>query len=377
MKILHINSYYSVSSFYRNLYDKQRENGLDISVYVPVSKAVDISKLQLGSYTMISANHGKYDRICFHLKHNKIYKDIINKYSLSEYSIVHAHSLFSNGYIAYKIYKKFRIPYIVAVRNTDVNVFFKNMIHLRRLGIKILSNAEKVVFISRPYKEFTINNYVPEKYRKEIEYKSIVLPNGIDDFWLNNKVDKKVPPMNNRINIIYVGVVDSNKNIETTIKACKMLIELGYEVSYTIVGKVVKKKYFDLIKQHSFIKYIPHCKKEELINYYREADIFVMPSKYETFGLVYAEAMSQGLPVIYTRGQGFDGQFKEGEVGYSVKYNSAKEIVNKIKDILSNYESISKKCIIEVEKFNWNKIECDYKKVYENCLMEEERRCYD
>jgi len=43
-----------------------------------------------------------------------------------------------------------------------------------------------------------------------------------------------------------------------------------------------------------------------------------MPSITETFGLVYAEALSQGLPVLYTRGQGFDRQFEEGEVGYAV-----------------------------------------------------------
>lgn len=40
-----------------------------------------------------------------------------------------------------------------------------------------------------------------------------------------------------------------------------------------------------------------------------------MPSHKETFGLVYAEAMSQGLPIIYTKNQGFDGQFPDGYVG--------------------------------------------------------------
>ena len=125
MKVLHINSYYVGSNFYKNLYDKQKELGLDIDVYVPVSNAIDISKLQLGDYTTISRNHNKYDRFCFHIKHNKIYKDIVNKYTISKYSIIHAHSLFSNGYIAYKIYKKYRIPYIVAVRNTDVNTFLR------------------------------------------------------------------------------------------------------------------------------------------------------------------------------------------------------------------------------------------------------------
>lgn len=48
--------------------------------------------------------------------------------------------------------------------------------------------------------------------------------------------------------IIYVGVVNSNKNIETIIKACEILIEQGYEVCYTVMGKIVENKYHDLMK---------------------------------------------------------------------------------------------------------------------------------
>ncbi|MBZ2174079.1 glycosyltransferase [Schnuerera sp. xch1] len=96
----------------------------------------------------------------------------------------------------------------------------------------------------------------------------------------------------------------------------------------------------DFISECPFIKYISYCQKE-LVNHYRDPDIFVMSSKYGTFGLVYAEAMSQGLPVIYIRGQGFDGQVNEGEVGYSVQYDSAEEIAKRIEDILDNYENIS------------------------------------
>jgi glycosyltransferase involved in cell wall biosynthesis len=59
--------------------------------------------------------------------------------------------------------------------------------------------------------------------------------------------------------------------------------------------------------------------KEKLLNNYRNSDIFIMPSYNETFGLVYIEAMSQGLPIIYTQNEGVDGYFKEGSVGYSVK----------------------------------------------------------
>ena len=67
-----------------------------------------------------------------------------------------------------------------------------------------------------------------------------------------------------------------------------------------------------------------------------------MPSFHETFGLVYIEAMSQGLPIIYTKGEGIDGYFKEATVGYSVNPKDVKNIVKKIEMIIHNYNKISK-----------------------------------
>jgi glycosyltransferase involved in cell wall biosynthesis len=368
MKILHLNSYYSTNSFYKNLYDSQINNGLDINVYVPVSIAFDISKIQFDNFTSISVNHGKYDRFIFYIKHNKIYMDIINKYKINEFSFMHAHSLFSNGYIAYKLKQKYNIPYVVAVRSTDINLFFHKVFYLRKTGINILKGAYKIIFLSEPYKKNTIEKYVPGKYKKEIEGKSIVIPNGINKFWLENKYKERSNPKKNRIRLVYAGQISSNKNIETTIKACELFISQGYEINFKVIGKIMHGRYNDLIKKHSFIQYITYCSKEELINHYRNSDIFIMPSKHETFGLVYPEAMSQGLPVIYTRGQGFDGHFEEGEIGYPVQYDSPDEIVQRIEDILNNYQTISKNCIKKVDKFDWDKIVNEYIAIYKTYI---------
>lgn len=366
MKILHINSYYSTGKFYKNLYENQIKSGLDINVYLPTPYNFREDIFDYGSYTTISKNHGKYDRLIFHLKHTKIYNDILSKFEINKYDIIHAHSLFSNGYIAYKLHMKSNIPYVVAVRNTDVNLFFSKMVHLRSLGVNILKNANAIIFISEPYKNYTIESFIPEKHKKEIKGKSIIIPNGIDDFWFNNKVEDKIKPSDKNIRLIYAGGINANKNIETTTKTCELLIKQGYKITYKVIGKVTESKYEGFAKKYSFIQYIPFCQKEELIEHHRASDIFVMPSKHETFGLVYAEAMSQGLPVIYTRGQGFDGQFLEGEVGYSVQYNDVNEIANRIIDILENYDNISRSSISKVDKFDWSKIANTYEKIYES-----------
>ena len=79
--------------------------------------------------------------------------------------------------------------------------------------------------------------------------------------------------------------------------------------------------------------------------------------------------MSQGLPIIYTRGQGFDGQFAEGEVGYSVQYDSAEEIADRVKDILDKYEIISRNCIKKVDRFDWDKIAKEYIDIYKGICL--------
>lgn len=364
MKVLHINSYYSCSSFYKNLYDKQIESGLDIDVYVSVPDSFNTTKLMLGEYTTISKNHGKYDRIIFQIKHKKIYDDIVKTYDISKYSLLHAHSLFSNGYIAYKLKKKYNVPYIVAVRDTDVNVFFKYMIYLRNLGIEILKEAEGVIFLSKTYRSFVIGKYIPNRLKKEIFSKSEIIPNGIDDFWLQNKGASKILNKQKKINLLTVGLISRRKNQLITTKAINLLQRKGYKIKYTVVGKIEDKKVYRQIKDLPYVQYIPHTSKEELLDIYRENDIFVMPSITETFGLVYAEAMSQGLPVIYTRGQGFDGQFEEGEVGYSVNAMFTEELADKIILIGNNYNEISKRCIRLVDKFNWSTISNEYLKIY-------------
>jgi glycosyltransferase involved in cell wall biosynthesis len=367
MKILHINSYFSGSGFYKNLYEKQKRDGLEIDVYVPVPVNMQDNHLKLGDYINVRKNHGKYDRLFFHIKHSKIYNDIIKEYAVKDYSIIHAHSLFSNGYIALKLKKEYGVPYIVAVRNTDINVFFKYMVHLRKLGVEILEEAQKVILLSKPYMDLVIDKYVPERLKKEISDKMIIIPNGIDDFWLNNKAVPKSCHKENDLRLIYVGAIDRNKNILTTIKAIEILRKKGFNVNFTIVGRIADKQIYQKLAGLTYVNYLGIKPKEELINIYRENDIFVMPSITETFGLVYPEAMSQGLPVIYTRGQGFDGHFKEGEVGYSVNCHDEAEIALKILDIANNYEEISERCIKAVSKFNWSMLESCYRQIYEEC----------
>ena len=70
MKILHINSYFSTGDFYKNFYDKQIENNINIDVFVPVSKSFHTDR-DLGDYSFISRCYSQIDRYSFYVKQYK------------------------------------------------------------------------------------------------------------------------------------------------------------------------------------------------------------------------------------------------------------------------------------------------------------------
>jgi len=267
-----------------------------------------------------------------------------------------------------KLKRKFGVPYITAVRNADVNAFFKYMVHLRGLGVKILEEADGIVFLSEAYKDDVIKRYIPEALKASIDNKSCIIPNGIDSYWFENRMNNKDLPSKEVLKLLYVGAINKNKNITTVLKAIHILQEKGYQIKFTIVGKVLDKTIYRQVIANNCVDYYTEKSREELLITYRTHDLFVMPSIYETFGLVYAEAMSQALPVIYSRGQGFDRQFVEGAVGYSVDCHDEHEIAEKIAEIIARYPEISSNASQKSQKFSWPSVEILYKELYDSVV---------
>lgn len=364
MKVLHICPGYFGSELYKKLFIALKNAEVISEVFTLRFNNIKYSGKISKNLKVLDKKFNFFERFIYFRKQYIIYKNICKEYSVNEFNIVHAHTLFSAGYTAYLLWKQHGLPYIVTIRNTDVNVFFKYMSHLRSLGRTIMNNSQCIIYLSPSYRDFVIDKYVTRKNKQMILDKSVVLPNGIDEYFLDNKSVVKKILNNNIIRLIYIGDTDSNKNIETTIKACKLLIKKGYSVNYTIVGEILNVKYNKIIHKYNFINYHKRCSKEELVSHLRSSDIFVMPSITETFGLVYAEAMSQGIPVIYTRGQGFDGHFDDGTVGYAVNCFDYRDISNKIIYLYNNYQQFSERCISLVDKFNWLTIAEGYKRIY-------------
>ncbi|MCI8483886.1 MAG: glycosyltransferase family 4 protein [Lachnospiraceae bacterium] len=370
MNIFHINSYFVSRNLYKNIYDHQIAKGDHIKVFVPVSIKRTPAEFDRGNYTDISYNFSNFDRYFFFIKHFKIYQDYKRKYAEFPYEIMHAHSLFSNGFISYLIKRDRHIPYITAVRDTDVNSFFKYRFYLRGIGNKILSSADRVIFLSASYRDQVVSKYVKKNIQAEVLEKSVVIPNGISDIWLRNipDKDKKIKDTKS-INIICTGIIDKRKNCKVTVEACRKLIEKGFSVQLTFIGKVIDQNIYEAVTKHSFVRYLNPTDAENLIKIYADQDIFVMPSRTETFGLVYAEAISQGLPVVYTKGQGFDGQFEDGYVGYAADSGNPADVADKIEKILKNYDVISNNCKKAAWKFDWKNICAEYDEIYKEIAL--------
>lgn len=358
MNILYICTYYHRAKIFSDSMKVLNKLGHNVRAFNAVVKGAKID----AKYHDImdeNVNHqesfNKRDRFTYLRKQKKILNRLIETENISDYNLIHSHMLFNGGYVSNKIKKRYGIPYIVSVRNTDLNVFLR-IPFMKYLGRKIVNDANGIVFISEAYKTEFIEKYVSPKRKKEISEKSTVIYNGLEDFWLENKNSPGALKNNREINILCVGKIDKNKNIITTIKALNLLEKQGYIVQFTVVGKVLNRKVLEAIKQSSFTKLIDFLSSEELLEVYRNNDIYVMPSIHESFGRVYAEAMTQGLPVVYTKNQGFDKIYEDGYIGYPVEAMEEKQVATVIEKIIINYPRMSEQCIKSSDDFNWNKI---------------------
>lgn len=361
MKILHINSYYANRFFYKKLLEEQERKGNTVLTIIPAEYGFT-ENFEYGNNTIILRSYSKWLRFIYPVRFYKILKSIEKNIDINAYDLIQAHSLFTNGYLASVLAKKYNIPYYVTLRNVDVNTFFKRIIPIRSFGRRIIMNAEEVFFLSKAYRDIVVKRYCPDLNNK----KCSVIPNGIDKFWIDNRNDSRKLVNNKEIRFIYAGEINKNKNIEISAKSISEIEKKGYKVSFCVIGRKLDDAVIINLKKYSFISILEPVEKEKLIEFYRNADIYIMPSHTESFGLTYVEAMSQGLPVIYTKNQGFDGQFEEGIVGYHVNENDVDDIVDKIEKILKDYEAISSRCIIKSVFFSWSNITDIYLEKYQN-----------
>ena len=371
MKILHIANDFCHTKVHKNLFVALDKLGVEQVIYNPVRDKSHVGGNYFESNTtkIVYANVVKpWHRYFYHLKRQIVFKDMLKRIDCEQFNLCHASTLLTDGGLAYLLYKKYHIPYMVAVRNTDINGFMDKAPHTWSSARKILLNAERIFFISEGLKQKFETHKAVRKIIPKICDKFILLPNGIDDVFLDNISTET----NLTHNIIYVGDFSNNKNVVRLVQAVlELKNEIGFEdVKLTIVGggKANGTETEQIITNNpDAVSYIGKIyDKQKLIHLYRQHSIFAMPSIHETFVLVYLEALSQNLACLYTKGQGIDGLFDES-VGISVNPLSVDEIKNALLTMLQNRNKYFNK-IVDFNQFRWSYIGEKYFNFYKDNL---------
>ena len=361
-EIVHICSSYSRQRLWRELALSIESSMPTIRQkwFVPVRTDWEVGYYSIDSNrTKVFYNHclRPYHKVLFFLKIWKTFYWVKSELSGKEPRVVHAHFLFTDGGVALLLYLFRKVKFVVSVRNTDIHGYFKYAVHLRWFAKIVLRKAEKIVLISPSYQDKLISA-VGSRFYKTIRHKVVVIPNKLTDRWFT--VEKHKPELK-AIKLLYVGDNTPNKRFNILIDLLEQLPEnysatfVGIEprdlsVPTTLAGRVsIEGKVADFGR---------------LLEFYRQSHILILPSARETFGMVAAEALAQGRPILISNGEGISG-FIEGDLPLScVDFLDVQGVLANIGAIVSNYHEQSALAEHASKQFSEKKVMNHYHSLY-------------
>ncbi|HEX9987126.1 MAG TPA: glycosyltransferase [Chloroflexia bacterium] len=170
-----------------------------------------------------------------------------------------------------------------------------------------------------------------------------VIPNVVDASAFSAPRRERNPGEPYRI--LFVGEMEtSRKGIEYLLNALPILKERGWDVFLTLVGEGRNRGEYEALARQlgvagtcHFHGLAPHG---EIAHFMSEADIFVLPSLAETFGVVLVEAMAAGLPVVATRCGGPE-ELVSPDLGVLASPGDAEALASGIMDVLGRLDDFS------------------------------------
>jgi glycosyltransferase involved in cell wall biosynthesis len=234
---------------------------------------------------------------------------------------------------------------------------------------KLLWNLDFTLHVSTDW----FKNFVLGKFGELKPQNLVVLPFGLDT---TRFTKSDTSPSRERLGIksdnFVIGirsVSEYQKNFELFVRAIKLLPN-GVANHITIV---TIQNYGQLgeIDGLSQVIELPWTNDPNTISdFYNSMDLFVMPSRYETFGFMSLEAMAHGVPVMGLRGTAIDEICNLEENGFIVERNSPIELAEALTKVFSHQQLISsksEKCIAWVEeKYDLAKFVGQLFEIYEN-----------
>ncbi len=360
--ILHLSVNYGDSKFYGNIFTGLNSHYENL-VFAPLRNSLQANNASLwynNKYILHKSQiFNNLDRLRQRKKTQKYFEYVVrNIDKVLDIKLIHAHSLFSDGSVALKLKKQYQIKYVVTIRNTDINIFWRYFFWRRPLGRQIIENAEKIIVPSASYKKLLDVRF------PGIREKIVVIPNGVDKqfFLMDVKPKRKLSKK-----LLFIGEFTQNKNILKLIDIVSKNPELQLNViGFGYLQDRVEKK-CQTAKNCIFDGFLSET--TEIIKKIDAADVIVIPAKTELFGIALAESVARGRPIVCMRGQGLDGFFDEEPVGEFLEKLNLVRLLKALNKIEESYDFFHRNCLKSRALFSWENIIAKYRFEYEKILL--------
>lgn len=215
-----------------------------------------------------------------------------------------------------------------------------------------LLNAVPRVIVDTAYVEDKLREYglrhLPEMH---------VIPQGINEIYysINCNPDSNV--------ILSVGAISPRKGHAYTIDVFTQLRTKDIDAKLRIIGSLADKAYYELLQQK--IADSPYCAdisleanlpREELLRAYAGAKLFVLHSREESQGIVFAEAMATGLPVVATKIGGIPYVVADSKSGLLCPYADVNAMTGMVARLMTDeslWQQYSAAARIIAKDYNW------------------------
>lgn len=308
------------------------------------------------------------------------------------YNVVSCH-YFLSGIIGVDIKRTFSIPLVMTFHTLGL---MKNLV-ARSDGeresnerieteLKLVKEADLIVATSE-----TDCKYIQYLYEGDPE-KIVVLTPGVnlDLFKPMNKIQAKnaIGASLDEKMIVFVGRIEPLKGIDVLLYAMKILrgIHPDLNVCVWIVGGDIShdaeewppelkklSEIREILGIHTSVKFVGRKEPEELPKYYNAADLMVMPSHYESFGITAVEAMACGVPVITTDVTGVSRLIDKKHSILITSANNPIGLAQRIGALLCDkkeYEKVSKSISENVRDLSWDNAAVHFSGLCKSCSKE-------
>ncbi len=218
---------------------------------------------------------------------------------------------------------KLGLPFVAGVHSSDLTILTNPLyrFHFKPRLLKALENAKAIACRSYVIKDKLLGLY------SEFADKTFVAPSGVDEKYIIKDVPKEFEP--DKLKVITCAHFKKRKNIDKLIFALR---DIG-GVELTVIGDGKSRKHLERLNPNN--KFLGGLPNEKVLEAMRGADVFILPSVGETFGMVYLEAMASGCVTVCTKNDGIDGIIKDGVNGFTTlpDENSIKDVILRIKSM--------------------------------------------